>query len=140
MRRVLEAECPLSLVRDVVERGAGAEAPWKSATELGWTGIPVPSASEASGSASKSWGSWWRSTAARWLGAVAEGRLGGALAVANGQGAGLSPDRCLVARPEAGAWRLEGERHFVLVERAKTGEALFGSAREHRARIADLLL
>ena len=42
MRQVLTDECPIELVRDVVENDASPEQPWKSATELGWAGIAVP--------------------------------------------------------------------------------------------------
>jgi len=42
VRKVLAEECPMALVRDVVENGASPEQPWKSATALGWTGINVP--------------------------------------------------------------------------------------------------
>ena len=41
---VLAAECPTALVRDVVENGSSPEQPWKSARELGWTGIDLPGA------------------------------------------------------------------------------------------------
>ena len=42
VRQVLAEECPISLVRDVVENGASPEQPWKSAAALGWVGITVP--------------------------------------------------------------------------------------------------
>jgi alkylation response protein AidB-like acyl-CoA dehydrogenase len=41
---VLASECPIALVRDVVESGSAPEQPWKSARELGWTAIDLPEA------------------------------------------------------------------------------------------------
>ncbi len=42
VRAVLARECPIALVRGVVERGTIPEQPWRSARELGWTAIDVP--------------------------------------------------------------------------------------------------
>jgi alkylation response protein AidB-like acyl-CoA dehydrogenase len=42
VRSVLARECPTALVRDIVENGSAPEQPWKSARELGWTGVDLP--------------------------------------------------------------------------------------------------
>ena len=42
VREVLDRECPTSVVRDLVERGAPAEALWRRMVELGWPAICVP--------------------------------------------------------------------------------------------------
>jgi alkylation response protein AidB-like acyl-CoA dehydrogenase len=42
VRQVLAEQCPIALVREVVENGASCEQPWKSAIALGWSGINVP--------------------------------------------------------------------------------------------------
>src|ERR1700726_4669781 len=42
VRVVLERECPMTLVRSVVETGVAPDALWKHMVELGWTALPVP--------------------------------------------------------------------------------------------------
>ncbi len=42
VRAVLERECPMSLVRAVVEDGAVPEALWKHMVELGWPALTIP--------------------------------------------------------------------------------------------------
>src|SRR5271169_745845 len=44
VRAVLERECPMSLVRAVVEDGAVPEALWKHMVELGWPALTIPEA------------------------------------------------------------------------------------------------
>jgi alkylation response protein AidB-like acyl-CoA dehydrogenase len=141
VRRALAQECPRALVRDVVERGAAADAPWKCAGRLGWTGITVP---ERFGGLGLSFaelglvveehgrvlapGPFLATTTqfaplvreagseaqqALWLSGVAEGRIGGALALDGLRGSAGLPDASLAARREAGGWRLSGARHFV---------------------------
>src|SRR3990172_2337337 len=46
VRAMLARECPMSLVRAVVEDGASADALWKQMCELGWPALTV---SEAEG-------------------------------------------------------------------------------------------
>ena len=41
---VLARECPRSLARALAEGGETPAQPWRSAVELGWTGIAVPEA------------------------------------------------------------------------------------------------
>jgi alkylation response protein AidB-like acyl-CoA dehydrogenase len=42
VRVVLERECPMTLVRAVVETGVAPDALWKHMVELGWTALTVP--------------------------------------------------------------------------------------------------
>ena len=42
VRTVLAGECPMSLVREVVEKGVTPEALWNRMVELGWPGLTVP--------------------------------------------------------------------------------------------------
>jgi alkylation response protein AidB-like acyl-CoA dehydrogenase len=44
VRAVLTRECPMSLVRDVVEKGATAEALWSQMAALGWPALTIPEA------------------------------------------------------------------------------------------------
>ena len=44
VRTVLEEQCPMSLVREVVENGSSVDQPWQSATEHAWTAVTVPEA------------------------------------------------------------------------------------------------
>src|ERR1700730_4559517 len=41
---VLERECPMTLVRAVVETGVAPDALWKHMVDLGWTALTVPEA------------------------------------------------------------------------------------------------
>lgn len=139
---VLAAECPTALVRDVVENGSAPEQPWKSARELGWTAIDLPEALgglelgfTALGLVVEQHGRHiapgpFLATVTQLLPLVCEaggpdalerfarpagaGELRGALAVDHG----LAPEHrvgdSLRARPEAGAWTLDGESTFVL--------------------------
>jgi alkylation response protein AidB-like acyl-CoA dehydrogenase len=42
VRAVLERECPMTLVRAVVEAGVAPDTLWKHMVELGWTALTVP--------------------------------------------------------------------------------------------------
>lgn len=44
VRAVLERECPMTLVRAVVETGDAPDALWKHMVDLGWTALTVPEA------------------------------------------------------------------------------------------------
>src|SRR4051794_6803211 len=44
VRAVLARECPISLVREVVEKGTGAEGLWTRMVELDWPALTVPEA------------------------------------------------------------------------------------------------
>src|SRR4051794_5516567 len=41
VRAVLARECPISLVREVVEKGTGADALWSRMVELDWPALTV---------------------------------------------------------------------------------------------------
>ena len=41
VRTVLAGECPMSLVREVVEKGTSADALWGRMVELGWPALTV---------------------------------------------------------------------------------------------------
>ncbi|HEX3668515.1 MAG TPA: acyl-CoA dehydrogenase family protein, partial [Acidimicrobiia bacterium] len=42
VRAMLGRECPISLVREVVEKGTTPEALWSQMIELGWPALTVP--------------------------------------------------------------------------------------------------
>jgi alkylation response protein AidB-like acyl-CoA dehydrogenase len=142
VRAVLSERCPPALARSVVETGVLAEQPWRSAVELGWPGVAIaeelgglglgfaelalvveehgralapgpflatttqfaPVVREAGDAAQRE----------RFLGAVADGSLTGALAVAGPVGSGLHLDPSLRATRDGDGHRLTGERCFVL--------------------------
>ena len=142
VRSVLERECPISLVRALVEKGTASEQPWRSATELGWTGIGVPESCGGLGlgfvetalvveehgrllapgpylatvtqfaPAIREAGN--EAQRRRFLEAVVAGRLTGALAVSNAAGGCFPPDAELRARRDGDHWRIEGTRHHVV--------------------------
>ena len=49
IRSVLESTCPISLVREVVEKGTGVERLWAKQVELDWPALTVPSSCEGIG-------------------------------------------------------------------------------------------
>ncbi|MBV9040632.1 MAG: acyl-CoA dehydrogenase family protein, partial [Acidimicrobiia bacterium] len=42
VRAFLERECPMTLVRSVVEKGASADELWTQMVELGWPALTIP--------------------------------------------------------------------------------------------------
>jgi len=142
VRSVLEQECPLTLMRDIVETGTLAAEPWKSATELGWPAIAIPESAGGLGLGYAELGlvaeehgrvlapgpflatvtqfapvvleAGSAEQAERTLGRVAAGELTGALALASDSGSGLTPNSSLRARRDGDDYVLEGVRHFVL--------------------------
>src|SRR2546423_12672626 len=44
VRAVLERECPMTVVREVVEKGVRAERLWARLVELGWPALTIPEA------------------------------------------------------------------------------------------------
>jgi alkylation response protein AidB-like acyl-CoA dehydrogenase len=142
VRSVLAQECPPALVRDVVENGSAPEQPWKSARELGWTGIDLP---EGLGGLELGFTTLglvveqhgcriapgpFLATVTQFLPLVCEagapdqlerfarpagaGELRGALAVDHGRAAEHDPGAGLRARRDGDAWILDGERSTVL--------------------------
>jgi len=138
---VLASECPIALVRDVVESGSAPEEPWKSARELGWTAVDLPEAQgglelgfTALGLVVEQHGRHlapgpYLATVTQYLSLVCEagadslerwarpagaGEQRGALAVDHGHAARQEVGDALRARPEGAAWVLDGARAFVL--------------------------
>jgi len=139
---VLAAECPIALVRDMVENGSAPEQPWKSAHELGWTGIDLPEALGGAGLGFTALGlvveqhgrhlapGPFLATVTQFLPLVCEagdaealerfarpagaGALRGALAVDHGCAPRHETGDALRARPEGDAWVLDGACGFVL--------------------------
>jgi alkylation response protein AidB-like acyl-CoA dehydrogenase len=142
VRAVLARECPMSLVRAVVEGGAPADGLWKQMIDLGWPALTVPEADGGLGLGAIELGvvveelgrvlapgPFVPTTShfapvvaevgtpeqqARFLGAIAEGGLRGALALTE---VGGSVDPAAVATTAArdgDRWRLTGTKHSVL--------------------------
>jgi alkylation response protein AidB-like acyl-CoA dehydrogenase len=142
VRSVLAQECPTALVREIVEKGSAPEQPWKSARELGWTGVDLPErlgglelGFTALGLVVEQHGCRiapgpFLATLTQFLPLVCEagapdqlerfarpagaGELRGALAIDHGLAPDHEPGDGLRARREDKAWILEGERRFVL--------------------------
>jgi alkylation response protein AidB-like acyl-CoA dehydrogenase len=142
VRSVLAQECPIALVRDIVENGTAPEQPWKSARELGWTSIDLPEklgglelGFTALGLVIEEHGCSiapgpFLATVTQFLPLVCEagasdqlerfarpagaGALRGALAIDHDRAAEHAPGEGLRARRDGAAWILDGERRFVL--------------------------
>jgi alkylation response protein AidB-like acyl-CoA dehydrogenase len=142
VRAVLERECPIGLVRSVVEDGVAPDALWKQMVELGWPALTVP---DEHGGLGLGWvelavvvEELGRAVApgpfvptvglflpavqatadaaqlARVLPRIAEGSLTGALALTEaGSGSDPATVRAHAVRDGAG-WRLSGTKTAVL--------------------------
>ena len=140
VRAVLRRECPISLVREIVEKGKTADDLWARMVELDW---PALSIAEADGGLGGSFldlavvveelgmvmapGPFLPTVSQfvpvvrelgtteqrqRFLGAVASGSLTGTVALAD---SGRSWDgTALTARPSDGGWVLSGSKHNVV--------------------------
>lgn len=141
VRALLQRECPMSLVRGVVEGIESADELWRRMVELDWPSLTVPEACGGMGlgfvelavvaeelgrvvapgpllataaqfvPAVREAG-----TAAqqeRFLGAVAAGDLTGSLAVAEAAGRWDTSDVLATARPDGDGWVLDGEKRWV---------------------------
>ena len=142
VRTVLERECEIRLVRELVEKGTVPEQPWRSAIELGWSGIAVPEqfgglglgfvelalVVEEHGRALAP-GPFLATVTQfvpavreagndeqheRFLTAAVAGHASGCLAAANPAGVCLPGDDALRARRDGDDWILQGVRSFVL--------------------------
>ena len=155
VRAFLARECPIRLVRAVVERGERADTLWQHMVELGWPGLTVAAEQGGVGLGFVELGvvveelgrviapGPFLATAtqfvpvvrhagtpeqqARFLGAVASGRTTGALAASGATGSPATADLGVVARRAGGSWRLEGTEHHVLD--ADTADELAVAAR-----------
>ena len=142
VRAFLARECPIGLVRAVVERGERVDALWQHMVELGWPGLTVAAEHGGVGLGFVELGvvveelgrviapGAFLATAsqfvpvvrhagtpeqrARFLGAVASGRITGALAASGATGSAAAADLGVVAHRADGGWRLEGAEHHVL--------------------------
>jgi alkylation response protein AidB-like acyl-CoA dehydrogenase len=142
VRAVLAQECPIALVRDVVENGTTPEQPWKSARELGWTSIDLAETLGGLGLGFITLGlvieqhgcaiapGPFLATVAQFLPLLCEagsgkqlarfaapagaGERSGALAIDHGRAAEHATGDGLRARREGNDWILEGERRYVL--------------------------
>jgi len=142
VRAVLAEQCPTTLVRDVVENGTAADEPWKSACELGWTGIDLPErlggvelGFTALGLVVEQHGhcvapgpflasvtqflplvreAGGESALERFARPIATGTLRGALAVDHGRAPEHGTGESLHATRDGDRWILTGERSFVL--------------------------
>jgi alkylation response protein AidB-like acyl-CoA dehydrogenase len=142
-RAVLDRECPPNVARRVVEKGSPPDALWDRMVELGWPAITLPEAVGGLGLGTVELAvvveELGRALApgpfiatvtqfapsvrevgdaeqqARFLAAVAEGRLTGTLAIAE-TSAGFDPAAvAALAEPaEDGAYRLRGQKRHVL--------------------------
>jgi alkylation response protein AidB-like acyl-CoA dehydrogenase len=142
VRSVLAKECGLALAREVIEKGSTPEQPWKSARELGWTGIDLPESLGGLGLGFTALGlvieqhgrcvapGPFLATVTQFLPLVCEaaspdqlerfaapagaGELRGALAIDHARTTEEVPGEDLRARRAGSGWILEGERRFVL--------------------------
>jgi alkylation response protein AidB-like acyl-CoA dehydrogenase len=142
VRAVLERECPPSLVREVVEKGAQADDLWATMVDLDWPGLTIDPeygglglgfvelavVAEELGRAIAP-GPYLPTVSQfvpaireagtadqhdRFLGGVAAGRITGTLAVAEESGSWAGDDVSLVARRDGADWLLHGTKHYVV--------------------------
>jgi len=149
VRAVVERECPISLVRRVVEEGKGADELWGRMVELDWPALGVPEVDGGLGLGfvelavvAEELGrvlcpAPFLSTAtqfvpavlaagspeqrARFAGAVASDGLVGTLAVAEAGGGYEPGDVSTTVVADAGGYVVHGEKHFVF-DADKAGE------------------
>jgi alkylation response protein AidB-like acyl-CoA dehydrogenase len=141
VRAVLGRECPPSLVREVVEKGAQADDLWAAMVDLDWPALTIDPAhgglglgfvelavvAEELGRAIAP-GPYLPTVSQfvpaireagtpdqrdRFLGGVAAGRITGTLALAEESGSWAGDDVGLVARRDAGGWVLQGTKRYV---------------------------
>jgi alkylation response protein AidB-like acyl-CoA dehydrogenase len=142
VRAVLERECPMSFVRDVVEKAASPEPLWATMVKLDWQGLTIPSDYGGLGMgyvelavvveelgrvvapgpflatmtqlvpAVMEAGS--DDQRRRFLGEVAAGRLTGTLALAEAAGRWATHEVATLARPRGASWSLTGAKRWVL--------------------------
>jgi alkylation response protein AidB-like acyl-CoA dehydrogenase len=141
VRAVLGAECPPSLVRQVIEQGKGTEELWARMVELDWPALTVPEANGGIGlgfvelavvaeelgrviapapflaTASQFVpavrGAGSAEQCQRFLGAVATSGIVGTLAVAEVSGSWKVADVTTTATADGSGWVLQGEKRFV---------------------------
>jgi alkylation response protein AidB-like acyl-CoA dehydrogenase len=141
VRAVLERECPVSLVRSVVEQHKHAEELWSRMAELDWPTLaipeedgglglgfvelavvceqlgrvlcPAPFLATATQFVPAVLGAGSPEQRSRFLGAVAESGMAGTLAVAEASGRYDAAGITTSATPDGESFVLEGHKHFV---------------------------
>jgi len=141
VRAVLERECPISLVRSVVEEHKHAEELWSTMTELDWPALavpetdgglglgfvelavvceqlgrvlcPAPFLATATQFVPAVLGAGSAEQRHRFLGAVADDGIVGTLAVAEAAGRYDAPGISTSATPDGASFVLDGHKHFV---------------------------
>jgi alkylation response protein AidB-like acyl-CoA dehydrogenase len=142
VRAMLVRECPMSLVRSIVEDGSASDALWKQMCELGWPALTIPEEHGGIGLGAvelavvveelgrvvapgpfvptvTQFAPMVREAGtpeqhARFLAPIAEGALTGALALADGT-SGLDPTTVTTtATRTSSGWRLDGRKVAVL--------------------------
>jgi alkylation response protein AidB-like acyl-CoA dehydrogenase len=142
IRRVLDQSCPVSLVREVVEKGIGVDRLWATQVELDWPALTVPASYGGIGlgfielvvlveelGRSIAPGPLFATVSQfvpivracasdeqqrQLLGPIAEGSRTGTLALAE-SGGGWDLDRiATTATPEGGSWRIDGSKRWVV--------------------------
>jgi alkylation response protein AidB-like acyl-CoA dehydrogenase len=141
VRAVLERECPISLVRSVVEEHKHAEELWSRMVELDWPALAVPEEDGGLGlgfvelavvceqlgrvlcpapflaTATQFVPALLHAGSAdqrsHFLGAVARDGIVGTLAVAEASGNFDAPSITTTAAPDGATYVLDGEKHFV---------------------------
>ena len=141
VRAVLDKECPVSLIREVVEKGVETQELWSKMVELDWPALVLPEEVGGLGlgfieltvvleelgrvldptpflatvtqfaPAVKQAGS--PEQRARFLGAVVKGSLMGTLAVAEEDGRWPPDAMACTATAQAGGWVLRGRKKYV---------------------------
>jgi alkylation response protein AidB-like acyl-CoA dehydrogenase len=131
-REVVEAQCPASLVRAVVEDDEDTTALWKGLVDLEWPGLALAVEDGGSGATAVELGllveqlGWaadptpFLATTTQHLPLVREGQRGPARAerlaavVAGSPGAAVLDPTCCTARRDGDAWRVRGSAAHVL--------------------------
>ena len=154
-RRVLDAECPLSAVRRQIEGGAPDASLWSRAAEVGWLGLAVPEAHGGSDLSMVSLATLMEELGralfpapflgtlfatllireaaspeqqARWLPAIAEGRLKAGVAALELEGGWDPAAVSASARRDGERVLLSGEKPLVVD--APSADLLLGTFRE----------
>ena len=156
VRSVLASECGPALVREMVEKGTGAERLWAKMVELDWPALTVPEAAGGLGlgfvelavvleemGRSLAPGPFLATVSqfapaireagspeqqSRFLGAVAAGTITGALAVAEEDGDWSAASILTEATPDGAGWILSGTKQYV-ADGATAGEVVVAARR-----------
>jgi len=157
VRAFVEVECPMPLVRRVVEEGKEADELWARMVELDWPALTVPEEYGGIGLGQVELAvvaeelgrvlcpAPYLSTAAqfvpvvrqagspeqrqRFLGAVAAGEISGTLAISEGSGRFDVGDIAATAEPSGDGWRLRGQKHYVF-DAARVDEVIVAARLE----------